>query len=242
MENSRRCSLTTRWSILSPTTIITNRRPTFHLQILTLPRIQPSMMKLTSSVFPLQWHWWRGEMWSSLPVFPAFMDWVTRWIIRTWWSPFVPEWSKTGMRWWQNWLRSSMTAMIWIFTVVHSGCAEMCWRSFRLTRAIRRSVWNFSGMRLTGFQRLIFWLAKLRMNWSILQSFRLLTMLLTARTLSVLWQILRKSWKNGWKSLSGMINCWRHSVSQSGRILILRCSKRQGFVPESRIIPGICQD
>ena len=37
-------------------TIITNRRPTFHLQILTLPRIQPSMMKLTSSVFPLQWH------------------------------------------------------------------------------------------------------------------------------------------------------------------------------------------
>ncbi len=35
-----------------------------------------------------------------------------------------------------------------------------------------------------------------------------------------------------------MINCWRHSVSQSGRILILRCSKRPDFVPESRIIPG----
>ena len=47
-ENSRRCSLITQWSILSPTTITTSRRHTFRPQTPTLPRIQRSMMKSTS--------------------------------------------------------------------------------------------------------------------------------------------------------------------------------------------------
>ena len=83
MENSKNSFRIMPWNILSPTTTITNRKPTFRLPTPTLPRTHPSTMRQISYVFLLHPLLVSEKMSSLSPACPASMELVVLTTIKT---------------------------------------------------------------------------------------------------------------------------------------------------------------
>ncbi len=132
---------------MSPTTTTTSRKLMFRHRTLTLPRTLPSTMRSTSCATLRQQRFLSGRMsslWHSVSCIYGLgspIDYQEMVI------SLRPGMIKTGMRFCRSWLRSSMTAMIWISTAERSGCEEMWLRSFRRIRNNCDTELNFSVMR-----------------------------------------------------------------------------------------------